>query len=57
MTFLYEGWPETPYVEWILGFENLRYRVAFIINYDWYRSDATYKSIDELFDEGKENTQ
>ena len=51
MTFLYEGWPETPYVEWILGFENSTHRVAFIINYDWYRSDATYKSIDELFNQ------
>lgn len=57
MTFLYEGWPQTPYVEWIMIFRESGYRVAFIINYDWYRSDATYKSIDELFDEAEQKTQ
>ena len=52
--YLYYGWPETPYVQYVLGFEKSEYRVSFIINYDWYNIHAPNQTVDELFDELEE---
>ncbi|MBN4049175.1 hypothetical protein JYT91_01010 [archaeon AH-315-M20] len=50
ITHLYEGWPETVLVEYILGFKNSKYRVAFIISYDWFNPAVPPEAIPSLDD-------